>query len=160
MSSRWRAGKLDWVVPDEAQARQAARNIERFDTVLFGRRTYEQFAAFWPRALQDDDPTTVPDPHRPGRRSREHRTVAIALNAMTKVVFSRTLRDATWSNLRIVREFEPHAIAAMKQQPGQESFSGVARSCRNSPRMAWSTSISSQSAQSFARTGGGCSAAS
>jgi dihydrofolate reductase len=113
-------GRLDWVVPDDAQARAAARDIGRFDTVLFGRRTYEQFSTFWPRALEDADTTTVPDPHRPGRRSQEHRAIAIALNAMTKLVFSRTLRDATWTNSRIVPEFDPTAIRAMKHQPGKD----------------------------------------
>jgi dihydrofolate reductase len=113
-------GNLDWVVPEDAQARAAAKDIGRFDTALFGRRTYEQFSAFWRRALEDDDSKAVADPHRPGRRSPEHRTVAIALNAMTKLVFSRTLRDASWANTRIVSQFEPHAIRAMKQQPGED----------------------------------------
>ena len=113
-------GNLDWVVPDDAQARAAATDIARFDTVLFGRRTYEQFAEFWPRALDDDDSATVPDPHRPGRRSREHRTVAVALNAMTKLVFSKTLKEAGWRNSRILRSFDPRAIEAMKRQPGKD----------------------------------------
>jgi dihydrofolate reductase len=37
-------GNLDWVVPDEEQASAAAKGIPGFDTVLFGRRTYEMFA--------------------------------------------------------------------------------------------------------------------
>jgi hypothetical protein len=31
-------GNLDWVVPDEEQAKAAAADIQNFDTVLFGRR--------------------------------------------------------------------------------------------------------------------------
>jgi len=113
-------GSLDWVVPDDAQARAAADDIRRFDTVLFGRRTYEQFAAFWPRVLEDDDSATVPDPHRPGRRSRDHRTVGVALDAMTKVVFSRTLKEARWRNSFIARSFDAQTIEAMKRQPGKD----------------------------------------
>ena len=113
-------GNLDWVVPDEAQARAAANEIGRFDTVLFGRRTYEQFAGFWPRVLDDDHSDTLPDPHHPGRRSREHRIVAVALDTMTKLVFSRTLKEAGWRNSRIIRSFDPRAIEAMKQQPGKD----------------------------------------
>jgi len=113
-------GSLDWVVPDDAQARAAAKEIGRFDTALFGRRTYEQFSAFWPRALEEADSTTASDPHRPGRRTPENRAIASALNDMTKLVFSRTLRDASWSNTRIVPEFQPRAITAMKQQSGKD----------------------------------------
>jgi dihydrofolate reductase len=113
-------GNLDWVVPDDAQARAAANEIGRFDTVLFGRRTYEQFAGFWPRVLEDDDSATVPDPHRPERRSREHRTIAVALDTMTKLVFSRSLKEAGWRNSHILRTFDPRAIEAMKQQPGKD----------------------------------------
>ena len=113
-------GNLDWVVPDDAQAKAAAREIARFDTVLFGRRTYEQFAGFWPRILDEGDSATVPDPHHPGRRSREHRIVGIALDTMAKFVFSRTLKEAGWRNSQILRSFDPRAIEAMKQQPGKD----------------------------------------
>jgi len=43
-------GNLDWVVPDEEQARTAAAGIAAHDTVLFGRRTYEVFEPFWRQA--------------------------------------------------------------------------------------------------------------
>jgi dihydrofolate reductase len=112
-------GNLDWVVPDDAQAKAAANEIARFDTVLFGRRTYEQFAEFWARALAEDDSATVPDPHHPGRRSREHRIIAVALDTIAKLVFSRTLKEAGWRNSQIIRSFDPRAIAAMRQQPGK-----------------------------------------
>src|SRR2546428_12645951 len=45
-------GNLDWVVPDEEQAKAAARDIASCDTVLFGRRTYERFERFWARGRQ------------------------------------------------------------------------------------------------------------
>ena len=80
------AGDLDWVVPDEEQARMAAKDISGFDTVVFGRRTYEMFEAFW-RHVVVDESGTVPDPHHPRRRSPEHGAIAIALNKMTKLVF-------------------------------------------------------------------------
>jgi dihydrofolate reductase len=42
------SGDLDWVVADEEQAKMAANDILGFDTVLFGRRTYEIFEAAAP----------------------------------------------------------------------------------------------------------------
>ena len=112
-------GNLDWVVPDSEQAAAAARDIAKFDTVLFGRQTYELFAAFWPQAAVDAS-GTVPDPHHPGRRSSEHAAVATALNSMTKLVFSRTLKDVNWQNSRLVRELDPRQIETMKKQPGKD----------------------------------------
>jgi dihydrofolate reductase len=111
-------GNLKWVVPDEEQAKAAAEGIAGFDTVLFGRRTYELFEGFWRHAV--DDSPTAPDPHRPGRRSREHRAIAIGLNEMTKLVFSRTLKDVTWRNSRILHELDPREIETMKRQPGKD----------------------------------------
>jgi dihydrofolate reductase len=60
-------GNLDWVVPDEEQARAAAEGISAFDRVVFGRRTYERFegsggrpsstssAPFQTPIIRDDD---------------------------------------------------------------------------------------------------------
>jgi dihydrofolate reductase len=114
------SGDLDWVVPDEEQAKMAARDISSFDTVLFGRRTYKIFDAFWGHVVVDDS-GTVPDPHYPGRRSLEHgKKIAIALNAMAKLVFSRTLDRLSWRNSRLLREFDPREIQMMKEQPGKD----------------------------------------
>jgi dihydrofolate reductase len=112
-------GNLDWVVPDEEQARAAAEGISGFDTVVFGRRTYELFEGFWRPAVVDEF-GTIPDPHHPGRRSPEHGAIAIALNSMTKVVFSRSMKDATWKNSRLLRELDPREIETMKAQPGKD----------------------------------------
>ena len=113
-----RDGNLAWVVPDEAQAQAAVAGISDFDTVLFGRRTYELFEGFWRHAV--DDSSTVPDPHHPGRRSREHRVIALWLNAIMKVVFSSTLQDASWKPARVLHTFDPREIATMKRQPGKD----------------------------------------
>ena len=109
-------GNLDWVVPDDEQVKAAVDGIQRRDTVLFGRRTYERFERFW----RNYDLSAAPDPHHPGRRSPEHRAIAMWLNEATKVVFSRTLPDATWKNSRLVRELNPREIEAMKGQPGKD----------------------------------------
>ena len=112
--------KLDWMVPDEELDRRSADSIDEggVGTVLFGRRTYQQFASFWPHAF--DDSKTSPDPHAAGRRSEELRAMANWLNEATKIVFSRTLKDVTWKNTRLIHEFNPDDVLAMKRQPGQD----------------------------------------
>ncbi len=98
-------GNLNWVVPDDEQARAAAEGIPGFDTVLFGRVTYELFEGFWRLAVEDSP--TARDPHRPGQRSREHRAIPSWLNETAKLVFSRTLKDVTWRNSRVLHELDP-----------------------------------------------------
>jgi dihydrofolate reductase len=105
-------GTLDWVVPDEEQARAAAASISSFDPVRFGRRTYEPFEGSWGDAAVDES-GAIPDPHTPGRRSSEHGAIAVALNRMTKLV-SRSLKDATGRNSRVLRDLVPRGIETMK----------------------------------------------
>ena len=111
-------GKLDWAVPDEELDNAAMRGEQAFDTILFGRRTYEMFEKFWPHAL--DESGTASDPHRPGRRSPEMRAMAVFLNETPKVVFSKKLKKVTWSNSRLVHDLDPREIEAMKKQPGKD----------------------------------------
>ena len=85
-------------------------------TILFGRRTYEQFEGFWPGVA--NDPSGASDPHDPDRRSPEIRAMATFIDEATKVVFSRTLKDVTWRNSRLLRELDPREIEAMKAEPG------------------------------------------
>jgi len=42
------------------------------------------------------------------------------LNEMTKLVFSRTLKDVTWRNSRLLHELDPREIETMKKQPGKD----------------------------------------
>jgi dihydrofolate reductase len=111
-------GSLGWVVPDEEQAKAAVADLPDFDTVVFGRRTYELFEGFW-RHVVVDASGAIPDPHHPGRRSPEHGAIAVALKRMTKLVFSRGMKDATWENSRVLHELDPREIETMKAQPGK-----------------------------------------
>ncbi|PYQ37753.1 MAG: dihydrofolate reductase [Acidobacteria bacterium] len=111
-------GKLDWVVPEPQIDKEAGEGMSGQGAILFGRRTYEMFQAFWPHALED--PGTAPDPHMPGRRSPEIRAMAVWINEAAKTVFSKTLEDVTWKNTRLIRAFDPREVEAMKKQPGPD----------------------------------------
>jgi len=118
-------GNLNWVVPDPELDRSVMASADRSaattpgqdpGTILFGRRTYEMFESFWPRAL--DGSGEVRDPHSPGHASVEMRGMAIWINAAKKVVYSRTRKSVTWSNSRLLPAFDPQEIEAMKRQSG------------------------------------------
>lgn len=111
-------GSLDWVVPEQELDRGATERMAGSGTVLFGRRTYEQFEGFWPKVV--DEAHAAPDPHSPVRRSPEMLAMARWLDDATKVVFSRTLKEVTWRNSRLLPELEPREIEAMKSEPGEE----------------------------------------
>jgi dihydrofolate reductase len=110
-------GGLDWVVPEEEIDSSATKNLDATDTILFGRRTYQQFEGFWPKAVQS--PASV-DPHGTRRLSPELLALGKWIDDANKVVFSRTLKEVTWKNSRLLREIDPREIEAMKKRPGKD----------------------------------------
>lgn len=111
-------GKLDWAVPDPELDKAAVSSMSETGTMLFGRRTYEMFEQFWPRAL--DDSHTAPDPHAEGRRSPELRAMAEWINNANKLVFSTTLKKVSWKNSRLLARIDPREIESLKQQAGAD----------------------------------------
>jgi len=113
-------GGLDWIVPDPELDRWAMENAYSSaarapgaypGTVLFGRRTYDLFEVFWPKALDGAGGD-------PRLRYSEIRDMAIWLNAARKLVFSRTRTAVSWSNTRLIPTFDPLEIEKMKREPG------------------------------------------
>jgi len=110
-------GKLDWVLPDEELTQSNLQNMADGDTILFGRRTYEMFEAFWPTAIQDD--RGAEDPHAKGHRSEGIQQVGEWINNATKIVFSRTRQAVTWQGSRLIREFSVAEVEALKHTAGK-----------------------------------------
>jgi len=108
-------GSLNWAIPDPEIDRAAMTGSGNFDTVLFGRRTYEMFAAFWPHALDEASPGS---PHIPRQLTPEMRKMAVFLNDATKIVFSKTLKDIGWKNTRVLSEFNAEDVEELKKGPG------------------------------------------
>src|SRR3954468_927892 len=78
-------GGLDWVVSDPEVHARAVDSMPQTDTILFGRKTYEMFAAFWPNALKDKN---VGGPHGSNKRDPAFEAMANWLNDTKKLVFS------------------------------------------------------------------------
>src|SRR5579863_678149 len=93
---------IDWHNVDEEFNEFAIDQLNEVDALLFGRVTYEGMASYWPTpfAIEDD-----PD-------------VAGKMNAIPKLVFSRTLDRAEWSNSRLVKENIAGEVSQLKQQEG------------------------------------------
>jgi dihydrofolate reductase len=111
-------GNLKWVVPDPALDRETTERLADRDAILFGRRTYEMFEKFWPTAV--DAAATAPDPHQPGQRSKDVGAIGQWINDATKLVVSKTRKNATWTNSRILDGFNPEEIKRIKEGLGKD----------------------------------------
>jgi dihydrofolate reductase len=87
---------------DEMMGGLIVAQMQRPDALLLGRRTYEIFAAHWPRVTDETDP------------------VASKLNSMRKYVASRTLQRAEWHNTTVIPGDVSAYVADLKSQPGGE----------------------------------------
>lgn len=68
------------------------------DHLLLGRKTYDIFAAHWPRVTDADDP------------------IAVKLNGMPKYVASRTLNSLEWNNSHLLKGEAAGSVARLKEQ--------------------------------------------
>jgi dihydrofolate reductase len=108
---------ISWVIDgfDAEMADDVAEAMSReADVFVFGRVTYEIFAAYWPTAVPYDEG----DELSPAEGKEDPRIIR-ALNESTKLVFSRTLEGSDWHNTRVVREGLEDEIRSLKRQPGK-----------------------------------------
>ena len=81
-----------------------AGNASGGGVLLFGRITYEMMVSFWPTpAAREQAPA-----------------VAEGMNKLPKVVFSRTLDEASWNNTKVVKGDIAAAVRKMKSEPGDD----------------------------------------
>ncbi|HEV3479608.1 MAG TPA: dihydrofolate reductase family protein [Gaiellaceae bacterium] len=93
-----------WLVPyaDADMGETMAGWFENVDAFLLGRRTYEIFAASWPKVTDPGDP------------------IAARLNNLPKYVASRTLEEVTWSGSKLIEGDVVEAVGELKRKPGRE----------------------------------------
>lgn len=81
-----------------------AENARGGGELMFGRITYELMAAYWPTAMaKKNDPI-----------------VAERMNKMPKIVLSRTLRQASWSNTRLIKADLVDQVRQIKNSSGED----------------------------------------
>ena len=103
-------GEMDWMEEffDKALVDYESELQKTVDTTLFGRVTYQGFESYWPKIALD--------PSSP----RGLAAYALQLDAMLKVVFSKTLSHVDWNNSILLREIDPVEITRMKQETGRD----------------------------------------
>jgi dihydrofolate reductase len=93
-----------WLVPyfDEKFGEIMTEWTKRAGAFLLGRKTYEIFAASWPKSTDPAD------------------EIATALNTRPKFVASRTLDKVNWNNSRLLKGDVAEEVAKLKVQEGGE----------------------------------------
>ena len=93
-----------WLVPyfDQKFGEIMTEWTQRAGAFLLGRKTYEIFAASWPKSTDPAD------------------EIAAALNTRPKFVASRTLDKVTWNNSRLLKGDVAEEVAKLKVQDGGE----------------------------------------
>lgn len=100
-------GDISWAQPDPQDSEWndfVAGNASGEGLLLFGRITYDLMVSYWPTPLAaENDPV-----------------VAEGMNNLPKIVFSRTLDEASWQNTRLVKNNLVAEVQKLKNEPGPD----------------------------------------
>jgi dihydrofolate reductase len=100
-------GEYDWATPDpEGEVTRFVKEggpQAEIDTYLFGRKTYDMMASFWPTPA--------------GRAANPQ--FADALNRSPKIVVSSKMKEAGWNNTTIMNELSRERVLKLKRRPGK-----------------------------------------
>jgi dihydrofolate reductase len=96
-------GDMSWAHnPDPEFDAFVENNAKGGGVLLFGRVTYELMASYWPTPFA----------------MQSYPLVAERMNSLPKIVFSRTMDKATWSNTKLLKGDITAEVRRMKQEPG------------------------------------------
>jgi dihydrofolate reductase len=90
---------------DQSFMQRQLEFMDSVDAILLGRVTYEMFAGYWPKATSGDD-----------------KEFAEKINAIPKIVFSKTLQRAPWGNFEdaIIKRDAVTEIEKLKRESGKD----------------------------------------
>jgi len=86
--------------------------VSNAGTLIYGRITYQMMESYWPSVVKN--PT--------GNKPTDD--FAVAIDNVSKIVFSRTLQQVDWRNTVLKKEIRKEEILELKQQAGNDIFAG------------------------------------
>jgi len=86
--------------------------LSNADTLLYGRKTYQLMESYWPAVVKN--PT--------GNKPTDE--FAVLIDNISKIVFSRTLKNVHWKNSKLKKEVIKEEVLELKQQTGKNIFAG------------------------------------
>ena len=91
---------IDWHRHGDEEAEFAAKGAQSESILLFGRKTFEMMASYWPTPMAKQNAPAVAD----------------GMNKSKKIVFSQTLKHATWNNTSIIRNNMIDEVQRLKNE--------------------------------------------
>jgi dihydrofolate reductase len=101
-------GEMDWIHVDEEMFDYANERIQSADTALYGRVTYAMMEGYWP---------TAGDKPNASKHDIEH---SRWYNKVSKIVLSRSLKENTLKNAKVIASNVADEIQKIKQQSGED----------------------------------------
>lgn len=95
---------ISWHRHGGDENKYAEEGAQSESILLFGRKTYEMMAAYWPTPIALE----------------QNKLVAEGINRSEKIVFSTTLQTANWENTRIISKNGMEEVAALKNTSGKD----------------------------------------
>jgi dihydrofolate reductase len=100
------------VIADEETHQHFNELLSSADTLIYGRITYQLMESYWPSIVKA--PTGI----------KQTDEFAVLIDNISKIVFSRTLKNVDWKNTTLKKEVVKEEILALKQQPGKNILVG------------------------------------
>jgi dihydrofolate reductase len=107
-------GELDWHFIDDEFEEYINELLRSIDGMLYGRKSYELLAGYWPTAVEN--PAGAANPSNPSR----HIEATHMMNALPKYVVSTILKKTEWNNSHIIGSNIEEEIIKLKKQPGKD----------------------------------------
>ncbi len=98
--------------PDDEVLQHYNELLSNADTSLYGRITYQLMESYWPMIVKN------PTSNKPADE------FAVLIDNISKIVYSRTLKNVDWKNTKLKREVIKEEILELKQQTGKNILAG------------------------------------
>jgi dihydrofolate reductase len=95
------------LIADEEIHQHYNELLSNADTLLYGRITYQLMESYWPSVVKN--PT--------GNKPIDE--FAVIIDNISKIVFSRTLKNVDWKNTKLKKEGIKEEVLELKQQAGK-----------------------------------------
>jgi len=100
------------VIADEELHQHYNEILGNAEILLFGRITYQLMESFWPSVVKN--PT--------GNKPMDE--FAVLIDNISKIVFSRTLKNVDWKNTLLKKELIKEELLELRQQTGKNILVG------------------------------------